>query len=516
MDDCNFLVEDGYTMSSENSEQCYSTCEVLEYRYCTSSEESEVWYSKPSTGSEPQCSTSSKDLERGEDQEQQLFWESEVRYSRYGDDSHVQSGKSGDSEVVYNKPSEESFKWYNKPSDDAEDWYNFCYNNRYNICYDDSDRWYRKSSDGLGVRPKLGLKIQGSRVSCTCFDDVDWYKIYKMCKVKDLKMCKVKDLKMCKVKDLKKEKKYLEFMVHMGPHPILYNWIESEIGNVSSFLNDFRRLGRLPSPRCKDGPNSELEESQQRCTVHSGNVPQSPKDYVIVKLNEVLGKEATVLTLNAVAFTPPVTVLRTNTIKGNRKLLWRDLESHDVSCWMPQWSAVIIYQSIHFEDCFVAEMISQGRCIILYERQWQKIEVEPWCWDKNIYSAEKENLAQNTDNRKVAEGDATTNNVGELTLYYSAQGSISTLIVMALAPKEGEDVLELCAASSGKTSHIGAIMMNTGTLIANALQDDDVNAIEENNRLLGVNNCIVMSASPAAVARVIYLLTATSEIYLNL
>lgn len=35
------------------------------------------------------------------------------------------------------------------------------------------------------------------------------------------------------------------------------------------------------------------------------------------------------------------------------------------------------------------------------------------------------------------------------------QGSISSLLMMVLAAKDGEDVLELCATNTGKTPHIG-------------------------------------------------------------
>lgn len=35
------------------------------------------------------------------------------------------------------------------------------------------------------------------------------------------------------------------------------------------------------------------------------------------------------------------------------------------------------------------------------------------------------------------------------------QGSISSLVVMVLSAKTGEEVLELCATNSGKTPHIG-------------------------------------------------------------
>ncbi|XP_067006175.2 uncharacterized protein [Anabrus simplex] len=77
--------------------------------------------------------------------------------------------------------------------------------------------------------------------------------------------------------------------------------------------------------------------------------------------------------------------------------------------------------------------------------------------------------------------------------HYMIQGASSLLPVMALAPQEGERILDMCAAPGGKASHIAAIMKNTGVLFANDINKDRCKAIIGNFHRLGIVNAVVCS-----------------------
>ena len=73
------------------------------------------------------------------------------------------------------------------------------------------------------------------------------------------------------------------------------------------------------------------------------------------------------------------------------------------------------------------------------------------------------------------------------------QGASSLLPVMALAPQEGERVLDMAAAPGGKTTHIAAVMKNTGMLLANDANKDRCKAVVGNCHRLGVTNTVICS-----------------------
>ncbi|CAB3405632.1 unnamed protein product [Caenorhabditis bovis] len=86
--------------------------------------------------------------------------------------------------------------------------------------------------------------------------------------------------------------------------------------------------------------------------------------------------------------------------------------------------------------------------------------------------------------------------------HYMIQGLNSLLPVMALAPQPGDRVLDMCAAPGGKTSHIAALMKNSGVLFANDANFARCRAIIGNLHRLGVNNTVVCNLNGEEFAKI--------------
>ncbi|GJE87185.1 NOL1/NOP2/sun family putative RNA methylase [Phanerochaete sordida] len=77
--------------------------------------------------------------------------------------------------------------------------------------------------------------------------------------------------------------------------------------------------------------------------------------------------------------------------------------------------------------------------------------------------------------------------------HYMLQAASSFLPVIALGPQPGERVLDMASAPGGKTTHMAALMQNTGVIFANELNKARTKSLTANVHRLGCKNVVVCS-----------------------
>ena len=88
----------------------------------------------------------------------------------------------------------------------------------------------------------------------------------------------------------------------------------------------------------------------------------------------------------------------------------------------------------------------------------------------------------------------------EMGLYYIQEPSAMSA-VEELEVKEGDYVLDMCAAPGGKSTQIGAKLNGTGLLVSNEIIPSRSKILSSNIERLGIKNAIVLNETPKNIAK---------------
>ena len=75
--------------------------------------------------------------------------------------------------------------------------------------------------------------------------------------------------------------------------------------------------------------------------------------------------------------------------------------------------------------------------------------------------------------------------------FFTVQDISSMLVGKVLNPKENSQVIDICSAPGGKTTHIATLMNNTGKVVSRDIYDHKINLIKSSVNRLGLKNVTV-------------------------
>ena len=85
--------------------------------------------------------------------------------------------------------------------------------------------------------------------------------------------------------------------------------------------------------------------------------------------------------------------------------------------------------------------------------------------------------------------------------YYLQEPSAMS-VVPKLEIKEGDKVLDLCAAPGGKSTYVLSKLNNTGLLVSNEINPTRIKALGENLERFGAKNCIITNTDSSNLKKV--------------
>lgn len=113
------------------------------------------------------------------------------------------------------------------------------------------------------------------------------------------------------------------------------------------------------------------------------------------------------------------------------------------------------------------------------------LQAIPWA-DKGLYWSEKDQPGKHPFH---AAG-----------LYYIQEPS-AMAVAEVVAAKPGENILDLCAAPGGKSTHLASVMQNEGLLVANEINPARAKVLAENMERCGVRNALITNEKPERLAK---------------